>query len=76
MEEGTYLVSKVVPHLRGERGCLSCPSFGSLEEGCPSSAEVIEDTDDFIQFEGLYSLFFAVERFLELFWVESFFTQV
>ena len=42
---------------------MSCHSSGSLEGGCPSSAEVIEDTEDFIQFEGLYSLFSAVERF-------------
>ena len=34
--------------------------------GCPSSAEVIEDTEDFLQFEGLYSLFSAVEGFLYL----------
>ena len=45
---------------------MSCHSSGSLEEGCPSSAEVIEDTEDFIQFKGLYSLFSAVERFTYL----------
>ena len=45
---------------------MSCHSSGSLEGGCPSSAEVIEDTEDFIQFEGLYSLFSAVERFTYL----------
>ena len=45
---------------------MSCHSSGSLEGGCPSSAEVIEDTVDFIQFEGLYSLFSAVERFTYL----------
>ena len=28
-----------------------------------SSVEVIEDTEDFIQFDGLYSPFPAVERF-------------
>ena len=42
---------------------MSCHSSGSLEGGCPSSAEVIEDTEDFIQFKGLYSLFTAFERF-------------
>ena len=42
---------------------MSYHSSGSLEGGCPSSAEVIEDTEDFFQFEGLYSLFSAVERF-------------
>ena len=63
---GPYLVSRVVPHLRGERGWVSCHSSGSLEGGCPSSAEVIEDTEDFIQFDGLYSPFSAVERFLYL----------
>ena len=45
---------------------MSCHSSGSLEGGCPSSVEVIEDTEDFIQFDGLYSLFSAVERFLYL----------
>ena len=35
-------------------------------------AEVIEDTKDFFQIEGLYSLFSAVERFLELFWFDRF----
>ena len=45
---------------------MSCHFSGSLEGGCPSSAEVIEDTEDFIQFEGLYSLFSAVERFTYL----------
>ena len=43
---------------------MSCRSSGSLEGGCPSSAEVIEDTEDFIQFEGLYGIFSAVERFV------------
>ena len=42
---------------------MSCYSSSSLEGGCPSSAEVIEE---FIQFEGLYSLFSAVERFTYL----------
>ena len=56
---------------------MSCHSSGSLEGGCPSSAEVIEDTEDFIQFKGLYSLFSAVERFpykrfLKLFWFDRF----
>ena len=54
---------RVVSHLRGERGCVSCHSSGSLEEGCPSSAEVIKDTEDFIQFQGLYSQFTVIERF-------------
>ena len=45
---------------------MSCHSSGSLEGGCPSSAEVIEDTEDFFQFEGLYSLFSAVEIFTYL----------
>ena len=45
---------------------MSCHSSGSLEGGYPSSAEVIEDTEDFIQFQGLYSLFSAVERFTYL----------
>ena len=56
-------MSRVVPHLRGERGHVSCHSSISLEKGCPSWAEVIEDTEDFFQFEGLYSLFSAVEIF-------------
>ena len=42
---------------------MSCHSSGSLEGGYPSSAEVFKDTEDFIQFEGLYSLFTAFERF-------------
>ena len=45
---------------------MSCHFSGSLKAGCPSLAEVIEDTEDFIQLEGLYSLFSAVERFLYL----------
>ena len=45
---------------------MSCHSSGSLEGGCPSSTEVFEGTEDFIQFEGLHSLFSAVERFLYL----------
>ena len=32
---------------------MSCHSSGSLEEGCPTSAEVIEDTEDIIQIQGL-----------------------
>ena len=35
----------------------SCHSSGSLEGGCPSSAEVIEDTEDFVYYSGFYSLF-------------------
>ena len=57
-------MSRVVHHLLGER--VSCHSSGSLEGGCPSSAEVIENTEGFIQFDGLYSSFSAVERFLYL----------
>ena len=45
---------------------MSCHSSGSLEGVCPSSVEGIEDTEDFIQFDGLYSRFSAVERFLYL----------
>ena len=45
---------------------MSCHSSGSLEGGCPSSAEVIEDTEDFIQFKDLYSRLFAVARFIYL----------
>ena len=56
-------MSRGVPHLVGERGGVSCHSSGSLEGGCPSSAEVIVDTEDVIQFEGLNSLFTAFERF-------------
>ena len=63
MEVKRALVSRVVTHLRGERGLVSCHSSGSLEGGCPSSAKVIEDTEEFIQFEGLHSLFTAVEKF-------------
>ena len=37
--------------------CVSCHSSGSLEGGHPSSAEVIEDTEDFLHYSGLYSLF-------------------
>ena len=42
-------MSRIVPHIRGERGCVFSHSSSSL--------------DDFIQFEGLFSLFFAVERY-------------
>ena len=63
----------VVPHLRGERGSVSCHSSISLDGGCHSSAEIIEDSKDFIQFEGLYSLFSVFERFLEFFWFDRFF---
>ena len=59
-------MSRVVPHLRGESGRVSCHSSGSLEGGCPSLAEVIEDTESFIHIEGLYSLLTAFERFLYL----------
>ena len=37
--------------------CASSHSSGSLERGCPSSAEVIEDTEDFLYYSGFYSLF-------------------
>ena len=59
-------MSREVPHLRSEKGCVSCHSSGSLEGCCSSLAEVIEDTEDFFQFDRLYSLFSAVERFLYL----------
>ena len=36
---------------------VSCHSSGSLEGGCPSSAEVIEDTEDFVYYSGFYSVF-------------------
>ena len=36
----------VVPPLRGERGRVACHSSGSFEGGYPSSAEVIEATED------------------------------
>ena len=39
--------------------CVSCHSSGSLEGGHPSSAEVIEDTEDFVYYSGFYSLFSA-----------------
>ena len=55
-------MSRVVPHLRDETG--SCHSSGLLEGHHPSSAEVIEDTEDFIQFPGIHSLFSAVNRLL------------
>ena len=45
---------------------MSCHSTGSLEGGCLSSAEVNKDTDDFMQYEGFYSLFSAVDRFKNL----------
>ena len=57
-------MSRVVPHLMVERGGESRCSSGSLESSCPSSAEVIEDTEDFIQQQGLYCLVSAVDRFL------------
>ena len=37
--------------------CVSCHSSGSLEGGCPSLAEVIEDTGDFLYYSGFYRLF-------------------
>ena len=61
-------MSRVVP--KGGEGV----SVLSLEGGCPSSAEVI--TEVCIQFDGLYSLFSAAERFerfLKLFWFDRFF---
>ena len=44
---------------------MSSHSSGLLEGASPSSAEVIEDTEDFIQCQGLLysSLFSAVDRF-------------
>ena len=37
--------------------CVSCHSSGSLEGGHPSSAEVIEGTEDFVYYSGFYSVF-------------------
>ena len=37
--------------------CMSCHSSESLEGGGPYSAEVIEDTEDFVYYSGFYSLF-------------------
>merc|ERR1712007_118032 len=37
--------------------CVSCHSSGSLEGGHPSSAGVIEDTEDFVYYSGFYSVF-------------------
>ena len=65
---GPYLVSRVLPHLRGERRWVSCHSSSSLIGGCPSSAEVIKYTEDRIQLAGLYSLFYA--DFLNYFCLE------
>ena len=52
---------------------VSCHSSGSLEGGCPSSAEVIEDTGDFLYYSGFYRLFsvpkdlqYMFDRFLIL----------
>ena len=45
---------------------MSRHSSSSLEGGCHSSADVIEDTENCIQFEGLYSLFTAFEKFTYL----------
>ena len=57
----TLEVKRVVPHLRGERGWVS-HSSGSLERGCLSSAEVIKNTEEFIQFQGLIlSVFWSWE---------------
>ena len=45
---GPYLVCRVVPHLRRERGWVSCHSSSSLKGGCSSSGEVLENTKDSI----------------------------
>ena len=37
--------------------CVSCHSSGSLEGGRTSSAEVIEDTEDFLYYSSFYSVF-------------------
>ena len=54
--------------------CVSSHSSGSLEGCCPFSAEVIEDTEDFVYYSGFYSLFseptdllLMFERFLYVF---------
>ena len=51
--------------------CVSFHSSGSLEGVGPSSAEVIEDTEDFVYYSGFYSVFsvptdlqYMLERFL------------
>ena len=47
---------------------VSVLSFsGSLEGGRPSSAEVIEDTEDFLYHSGLYSLFVEPTDLLYMF---------
>ena len=51
------------PPLRVRGGEFSCHSPSSLEGGSSSSAEIIEDAEDFIQFEGLYSVNSAVGKF-------------
>ena len=54
-----HLVSRAVPHRKGERGWVSCHSSGSMEGSCPSLAEVINDTDDLIQCQGLLKSVFC-----------------
>ena len=45
---GPNLVSRVVPHLRGE-----CPVIPTVHwKGSSSSAEVIKDTEDLVKFQG------------------------
>ena len=48
---------------------VSCHASGSLEGGCPSSAEVIEDTEDSSGFYSLFSvpidLQYMFERYLK-----------
>ena len=73
VKRALYLVIRIVPHLRGERGPVLLHYSGSLEGVCPSSAEAIKDTE----FKGLYSLFsafkrFVFQRFLEFSWVDRF----
>ena len=47
--------------------CVSCHSSGSLEGGHPSSAEVIEDTEDFVYYSGFYSVFPVPKDLLYMF---------
>merc|ERR1712015_452002 len=47
--------------------CVSCHSSGSLEGGHPSSAEVIEDTEDFVYYSGFYSVFAVPKDLLYMF---------
>ena len=57
-EEGPS-VSRVVFHLRGERGRVPCHSSSSLEGGFPPLAGIIEDTEDLIKLQGLLQCVFC-----------------